>query len=111
MELAGLRGRFFPPLCRKDSANPQNVVEPENAPGLMFVESEVREAGEAEDDLPATSSGRDLQPPAPPAPRLTCSAPLKTPPGMEKKIPYMGDVWVIGTRVGTAAISVCPVTM
>ena len=23
----------------------------------------------------------------------------------------MGDVWVIGTRVGTPAISVCPFTM
>ena len=29
---------------------------------------------------------------------------------MEKKVPYMGDVWVIGTGVGTAAISVCPFT-
>ena len=29
---------------------------------------------------------------------------------MEKKVPYMGDVWVIGTGVGTAAITVCPFT-
>ena len=29
---------------------------------------------------------------------------------MEKKVAYMGDVWVIGTGVGTAAISVTPFT-
>ena len=29
---------------------------------------------------------------------------------MEKKVPYMGDVWVIGTGVGTTAISVCQFT-
>ena len=34
--------------------------------------------------------------------------PLKTPPGMEKTVPYMGDVWVIGTGVGNVVISVCP---
>ena len=66
--------------------------------------------GEAEEDPPATSSGSTLQPPAPHAPRLSSLAPLKTPPGMEKKVPYMGDVWVIGTWFGTAAISVCPFT-
>ena len=26
-------------------------------------------------------------------------------------VPYMGDVWVIGTWVGNAAISGCPLTM
>ena len=25
-------------------------------------------------------------------------------------VPYMGDVWVIGTRVGNATISMCPFT-
>ena len=30
---------------------------------------------------------------------------------MEKKVPYMGDVRVIGSGVGAAAISVCPFTM
>ena len=74
----------------------------------MFVEPEEPEEEEADEDPPATSSGSDLQPPAPPAPRLSWSAPLKTPQGMEKKVPYMGDVWVIGTGVGTAAIRVCP---
>ena len=90
---------------------PPNVVEPENVPDLMFFEPEVLEAGEAEEDPPATSLGSALQPPAPPAPRLSWLAPLKTPPGMEKKVLYMGDTWVIGTGVGTAAISVCPFTM
>ena len=90
---------------------PLNVVEPENVPDLIFVEPEEPEVGEAEEDPPATSSGNDLQPPAPPAPRLSWLAPLKTPPEMEKTVPYMGEVWVIGTRVGNAAISVCPFTM
>ena len=76
----------------------------------MFVEPEEPEEAEAEEDPPATSSGSDLQPPAPLAPRLSWSAPLKTPLGLEKKVPYTGDVWVIGTGVGTAAISVCPFT-
>ena len=76
----------------------------------MFVEPEEPEEAEAEEDPPATSSGSDLQPRAPPARRLSWSAPLKTLPGMEKEVPYMGDVRVIRTRVGTAAISVCPFT-
>ena len=101
---------FFPFVPEKFRA-PPNVVEPENVPDLMFVEPEVQEVGEAEEDPLATSSGSDLQPPAPPAPRLSWSAPLKTPPGMEKKVPYMGDMWVMGTGVGTAAISVCPFKM
>ena len=79
------------------------MVEPENVP-------EEPEEEEAEEDPPAASSGSDLQPPAPPTPRLSWLAPLKTPRGMEKKVPYMGEVWVIGTGVGTAAISVCPFT-
>ena len=109
---AGVPGRtvFFPFVPEK-LRTPPNVVQPENVPDLMFVDPEVPEVGEAEEDPTATSSGSDLQPPAPPAPRLTCSAPLKTPPGMEKKVPYMGDVWAIGTGVGTAAIGVCPFTM
>ena len=110
MELVGPGGRLFSPFCRKNSAHPQNVVEPENVPDLLFVEPEEPEKEAAEEDPPATSSGSDLQPPAPPPPRLSWLAPLKTPPGMEKKVPYMGDVWVIGTGVGTAAISVCPFT-
>ena len=57
------------------------------------------------------SSGSDLQPPAPPAPRFSWSAPLKTPPEMDKILPYMGDVLVIGTWVENSAISVCPLTM
>ena len=65
---------------------------------------------DAEEDPPATSSGSDLQPPAPIAPRLSWSAPLKTPLGLERKVPYMGDACVIGTGVGTAALSVCPFT-
>ena len=89
---------------------PPNVVEPENVPDLMFVEPEEPEEAEAEEDPPATSSGTDLQPPAPPATRLSWSAPLKTPPGLEKKVPYTGDVWVIGTGVGTAVIGVWPFT-
>ena len=35
---------------------------------------------------------------------------MKTPLGLERKVPYMDDVWVIGIGVGTAAISVCPFT-
>ena len=89
---------------------PPNVVEPENVPDLMFVEPEKPEVANAEEDPPATSSGSDLQPRAPLAPRLSWPAPLKTPPGLERKVPYMGNVWVIGTGVGTAAISVCPFT-
>ena len=108
---AGGPGRtIFPPFVPEKFCTPAIVVEPENVPDLMFVEPEELEEEEAEEDPPATSSGSDLQPPAPPAPRLSWSAPLKTPPGMEKKVPYMGDVWVIGTGVGTAAISVCPFT-
>ena len=108
---AGGPGRtIFSPFVPEKFRTPVNVVEPENVPDLMFVEPEGPEEEEPEEDPPATSSGSDLQPPAPPAPRLSWSAPLKTPPGMEKKVPYMGDVWVIGTRVGTAAISVCPFT-
>ena len=67
--------------------------------------------GKAEEDPPATSWGSDLQPPAPPAPRLSWSAPLKTPLGMEEMVPYTGDVWVIGTGVGNVAINVCPLRM
>ena len=67
--------------------------------------------GEAHEDAPATSSGSDLQPPAPRAPRLSWSAPLKTPPGMEKMVPYTGDVWVTGTGLGNGAISVCSFTI
>ena len=82
----------------------------------MFAEPEVPEVGQAEEHPPATCAGSDLQPPAPPAPTtpttwLSWSAPLKTPPGTEKKVPCMGDVWVIATGDGTAAISVCPFTM
>ena len=73
----------------------------------MFVEPEAPKVGEAEVDPPATSSGSDLQPPAAPAPQLSWSAPLKTPTGMEKMVPYMADVWVIGTGVGNAAIREC----
>ena len=86
------------------------MVKPKNVPDLMFVEPEEPEEEEAKEDPSATSSGSDLPPLAPPAPRLSWSARLKTLPGMEKKVPYMGDVWVIGTRVRTAAISVCPST-
>ena len=110
MELVGRGGRFFLPFVPEKFRTPANVVEPENVPDLMFVEPEELEEEEAEEDPPATSSGSDLQPLAPPAPRLSWSAPLKTPPGMEKKVPYMGDLWVIGTGVRTAAISVCPFT-
>ena len=76
----------------------------------MFVETEEPEVAQAEEDPPSTSSGSDLQPFAPLAPRLSWPAPLKTPPGLERKVPYMGDVWVNGTGVGTAAINVCPFT-
>ena len=108
---AGGPGRtiFFPFVPEKFRTR-ANVVQPENVRDLMFAEPEEPEEEEAEEDPPATSSGSDLQPPAPPAPRLSWSALLKTPPGMEKKFPYMGDLWVIGTGVGTAAISVCPFT-
>ena len=85
--------------------------EPDNVSKLMFVDPEIPEVRMAEVDPRATSSGSDLQPPAPTAPRLSWSAPLKTPPGMEKMLPYMGDVWVIGAGVGNGAISVCPFTM
>ena len=108
---SGLGRMIFSPLVPKKFCTPPNVVEPENVPELMFVEPEVPEVGEAEEEPPATSSGSDLQPPTPPAPRLSWSAPLKTPPGMENMVPYMGDVWVTGTRVGNAAIGVCPFTM
>ena len=99
------------PFVPEKFHTPPNVVEPDNVPDLMFVEPEALEVGEAEEDPPATSSGSDLQPPAPPAPRLSWLAPLKTPPWMEKMVLYMGDVRVIGTRVGTAAISACPFMM
>ena len=72
------------------------VVEPENVPDLMFVEPKELEEEEAEEDPPATSWGSDLQPPAPPAPRLSWSAPLKTPPGMENKVP----TWVMCGSLG-----------
>ena len=32
-------------------------------------------------------------------------------PGDGEEVPYMGDMWVIGSGVGTVAISVCPFTM
>ena len=109
---AGRRGRtIFSPFVPEKFWTPPNLVEPENVADLMFVEPEVPEVGEAEEDPPATSSGNDLQPPAPPAPRFSWSAPLKTPPGMAKKVPYMGDGLVIGTGVGNTAISVCPFMM
>ena len=106
---AGGPGRtIFFPFVPEKFRTPPNVVEPENVPDLMFVEPEEPEEAKAEEDPPATSSGSDLQPSTPPAPRLSWWAPLKTPPRLERKVPYMGDVWVIGTGVGTAAISVCP---
>ena len=103
---------FFPcvPEYAENSAHPRMCWNRRRVPDPMFVEPEVPEVGEAEEDPPATYSGSDLQPPAPPAPRLSWLEPLKTPPGMEKKVPYMGDVWVIGTGVRTAAIGVCPFT-
>ena len=107
---AGPGRTMFSPFVPEKFRTPPNVVEPENVPDLMFVEPEEPEEAQAEEDPPATSSGSDLQPPAPPAPRLSWSAPLKTPPGMEKKVPDMGDMWVIRTGVGTAAISVRPFT-
>ena len=108
---AGGPGRtIFPPFVPERFRTPPNVVEPENVPDLMFFERKVCEAGKAEEDPPATSLGSALQPRPPPAPRLSWSAPPKMPPGMEKKVPYMGDVWVIGTGAGTAPISVCPFT-
>ena len=98
---AGGPGRtIFVPFVPERFRTPPNVVEPENVPDVMFVEPEEPEVAEAEEDPPATSLGSDLQPPALPAPRLSWSAPLKTPSGMEKKIPYMGDVWVNGTWLG-----------
>ena len=111
---AGRPGRtIFSPFVPEKFRTSPNVVEPENVPDLMFVElaEPVDDVREAEEDPPATSLGSDLQPPAPPAPRLSWSAPLKTPPGMEKTVPYIDDVWVIGTGVGNAVISVCPFTM
>ena len=93
----GLGRTIFSPFVLEKFRTPANVVEAENVPDLMFVEPEEPEEEEAEEEPPATSSGNDLQPPAPRAPRLSWSAPLKTPPGMEKKVPYMGDVWVICT--------------
>ena len=101
---AGQGRTIFSPFVPERFRTPANVVEPENVPDLMFVEPEEPEVAEV--DSPATSWGSDLQPPAPPAPRLRWLVPLKTPPCMEKKVPYMGDVWVIGTGVGTAASSV-----
>ena len=86
---AGGPGRtIFSPFVPEKFRTPANVVEPENDPDLMFVEPEEPEEEEAEEDPPATSFGTDLQPRAPPAPRFSSSAPLKTPPGMEKKVPY-----------------------
>ena len=80
---------------------PPNVVEPVNVPDLMFVEPEIPEVGEAEEDPTATSSGSDLQPPAPPAPLLSWSAPLKTPPEMGR----WSATWVtcgsLGLGLGT----------
>ena len=67
MELAGRGERFFSPFMPERFRTPPNVVEPANVPDLMFVEPEEPEVGEAEEDPPATSSGSDLQPPAPPA--------------------------------------------
>ena len=71
---------IFSPFVPEDFRAAPNVVEPENVPELMFVEPEVPEVREAEVDPPATSSGSDSQPLAPPAPQLSWSAPLKTPP-------------------------------
>ena len=61
---------FFP-FVPEEFRTPPNVVEPENVPDLMFVEPEVPEVGEAEEDPPATSSGTDLQPLAPLAPKFS----------------------------------------
>ena len=104
---------IFSPSVPEKFRTPPNVVELENVRDLMFIKPEEPEVGEAEEDPPATSSGKDLQPPAPLAPRLSWPAPLKTPPGMEKKVFYMGDVWIIGTgvTVGNAATSVWPFKM
>ena len=79
---AGGPGRttFFPFVPEKFST-PPNVVEPKTVPDLMFIVPEVPQVGEAEEDPLATSSDSDLEPPVPPAPRLSWSARLKTPPG------------------------------
>ena len=68
---AGEPGRIndFFPFVPERFRTPPNVVEAENVLDLMFVEPEEPEEAEAEEDPPATSSGSDLQPPAPPAPR------------------------------------------
>ena len=90
---AGGPGRtIFFPFVPEIFRTPANVVEPVNVPDVTFVEPKELEAEEAEEDPAATSSGSDLQPPAPPAPRLSWWVPLKTTPGMEEKVPNMGDV-------------------
>ena len=74
---AGGPGRtIFFPFVPEKFRTPPNVVEPEDVPDPMFVEPQVPRVGEAEEDPPATSSGSDLQPSAPPVPRLRRSAPL-----------------------------------
>ena len=105
-----LAHRYTPQVTQRWPRGSEAATEPENVPDLMFVEPEELEVAEVEEDPPATSSSSDLEPPAAPAPRLSWAAPLKMPPGMEKKVPYMGDVWVTGTRLGTAAISLCSFT-
>ena len=50
---AGRPGRtIFFPFVPEKFRTPPNVVEPENVPDLMFVEPEVPEVGEAEEDPP-----------------------------------------------------------
>ena len=48
---------IFFPFVPENFRTPPNVVEPEYVPDLMFVELEVLEVGEAEEDPPAKSSG------------------------------------------------------
>ena len=88
----GARGpgrTIFFPFVPEKFRTPPNVVEPENVPDVMYVEPEEPEEAEAEEDPPATSSGSDLQPPAP-CPKVELVGAPENAPGVGEESPLHG---------------------
>ena len=86
----GRGGTISFPFVPEKFCTPPNVVEPENVPDLMFVEPEVSEVGEAEEDPPATSSGSDLQPPCTTCPTVELVGAPENAPGDGGESPLHG---------------------